>query len=236
MKYKSSKTCLCLFILTAALLFTQPAQANYWGFSPYGYNGSAFWPLRSVFYPVRSFGYGYGYGSGYNLAFSAPYLVSSLIGAAMYYPMYVRPYMNTQQYQDDEPISQPRNRVRAKRPSPTVADQNVSAQWMKPPSSANQPPSALPVSYSAPQPTSNNPPLAAGFINMVNSRFDGNIAQALFDPEGRSWARAIGIINNDDIFGANLSDERVALIKKVAHDPSADPAVKVQTIRILLQQ
>ena len=229
------KTLVCLSMLLGLLVVAQPAQAYYWGFSPYGYGGTSMWPLRSVIYPLRNLGYGYGYGSrygyGYSLAYSAPYLASSLLGAALYYR---RPYMDTQQYQDEEPFSNPRSRVRPTRTSPVVADQNVSARWTKPPQTPVTPPVYLPEAQPK-HSTGRGAPLAAGFIDLVNSKFDGDISQALFDPEARSWARAIGVIDNDNVFSANLNNERVALIQTVMKDASIDPAAKIQTIRVLLQ-
>lgn len=77
-------------------------------------------------------------------------------------------------------------------------------------------------------------PLAQAFVHQVNSKFDGNMNNALFDPETRSWAKALGLINHEKLFGADLSDTRVQLMRQVLQDQSLDAISKLGAIKILL--
>jgi hypothetical protein len=84
--------------------------------------------------------------------------------------------------------------------------------------------------------TMGSTPLATGFVDAVNNNFGGNISQALFDPEMRSWAKSIGLIKaSDDLVDTNLGGERVALIKSILADGSETPAAKLETVRLLLK-
>lgn len=88
----------------------------------------------------------------------------------------------------------------------------------------------------APQvPTTSPAPLAQGFVTMVNTKFDGDISKALFSPEGRSWAHTVGLVDNNDIFSADLSQERVGVIGKIFQDPGLDPVSKLDAVKILLR-
>lgn len=206
----------------------QPAQAYYSLFSPF-YWGSSISPVRTAFNPLR---YGnYGYASG------GAYLIGSLLWNAAYYPAYRYRWMRTENYQDAEPLSDPRSRVRPYRPHLAATDVVSHAQWKQPvPTYRN------PVPYAGqetvlPQASSGgtlNTPFADGFVQMVNQRFDGDISQALFDPDSRAWARALGLIQTDDIFDLNLSDKRIDLIRNVLQDESLNSVGKVKAVAILL--
>lgn len=234
-------------LLLGSVLSCAAAHAYYPGYPLYGYGpfSSALWPLRAVLYPLRGVGYGYGYGYG-ALGYNAAYFANALVSQALYSPFACRPpYMGIQEYEDEEPLYAPRRRVRPKRPQGAVGDQVASAQWSQPvsgpatPDSAREAASAPPaVAANVPQgcaASGGNAPLAQGFVNLVNSRFDGNISQALFDPEARAWARSIGLINQDDVFAANLSSERVELIERLFKDESLPAHAKIHTTRVLLQ-
>lgn len=77
-------------------------------------------------------------------------------------------------------------------------------------------------------------PLAQAFVHQVNTKFDGNMNSALFDPETRSWAKALGLINHDKLFGADLSDTRVQLMRQVLQDQTLDAISKLGAVKILL--
>jgi hypothetical protein len=241
------KLLLASSLLFGSVLSCAAAHAYYPGYPLYGYGpfSSALWPLRAVLYPLRGVGYGYGYGYG-ALGYNAAYFANSLVSRALYSPFaYPRPYMGMQEYEDEEPLYAPRRRARPKRPQEAVSDQVASAQWSQPasnpampmpaPGAASAPPAVAANSPQGYAPPGGNAPLAQGFVNLVNSRFDGNISQALFDPEARAWARSIGLINKDDVFAANLSNERVELIERVFKDESLPAHAKIHTTRVLLQ-
>lgn len=211
------------------MFLAPPAHAYYWGYSPYGYHWSSIWPLRAVAYSLRGRGVGYGY------SFQPAYLASSLIGPALYYNSSQSPHMVLEQYQDEEPLGSPRLRARPKRPSILTTDQIAKATWS--PHSISQPAAIDPDVQSVPmsQTSTANLPLAQGFISLVNSKFNGDISAALFDPEARMWAKAIGLANQDSVFNADLDSNRVAIIKQVFQDDSLAPITKLQTVRLLLQ-
>jgi hypothetical protein len=172
--------------------------------------------------------------------------------------------MDMYSYQDEEPLNSPRRRVRGKRPELDTTDQIAQAQWthpqgnqlapavaappgyVPPPGSpASIPPAtgAAPPGVAAPAPPfaappaiaiGGNSPLAQGFVDLVNSKFDGDISRALFDPEARSWARSIGLVDNDQVFNADLSDERIGLIERVLRDRTLTAPTKIHSVKLLL--
>lgn len=77
-------------------------------------------------------------------------------------------------------------------------------------------------------------PLAVGFLNLVDTRFDGNIQDALFDPKTRSWAYTLGLIDQDQLFSQNFEPTRTHLIQQVIRDKTLDPISKLNAIKILL--
>jgi hypothetical protein len=81
---------------------------------------------------------------------------------------------------------------------------------------------------------SGSSPLAKGFIDLVNSKYDGDIARALLDPQTRSYARAVGLIGSSDSFGADMSKERLQLIRQILSDDKEDAASRVTAVRMLL--
>lgn len=217
-------------------LASLPAHAYYWGYPLYGYGpwGSSMWPLRAVLYPLRGYGYGYNYGPA--LGYNAAYWASSLLGGALYRPLrYPRPYMDTQYYQDEEPLYEPRRRSRPKRPVLDTTDQVAQARWDHAGNNAPAP-LAAPSARQAPSPLpGGNAPLAHGFVDLVNSKFNGDISRAMFDPEARSWAQALGLIRHDQVFDMNLSSERVDLIERLLKDRSLPAPAKIDSVRTLLQ-
>ncbi|MBK9141667.1 MAG: hypothetical protein IPM23_04165 [Candidatus Melainabacteria bacterium] len=234
--------------------------------------------------PAQSYYYGYPYGGyGRNLLYSIPYLAAPLLGFgspysanplfsatsylnrstrrlftypyAGYYGVSGRPYV-TQQYQDDEPLYYPRERIRPVRPGNIGVDEITHAQWRvhsqsagstgipesdpfaDPVASEEFPPVAPPIaSKRAPGPppvTGSGAPLAVGFLNLVDTKFDGDIHQALFDPQARSWARSLGLIDEDQLFSQTFEPTRTHLIQQVIRDKTLDPVSKLNAIKILL--
>ena len=78
-------------------------------------------------------------------------------------------------------------------------------------------------------------PMADGFIDLVNRKYDGNISMALADRQVRSFARAIGLIGGDDVLKSDFSAERVQIIKGILADPHEDGATKISAVRMLLK-
>lgn len=78
-------------------------------------------------------------------------------------------------------------------------------------------------------------PLAQGFIDHLNSKYDGDISKALASPDTRSWAKAMGLTAEGQD-GSTLSKERLDVISKVLKDSSLDPVSKLDTLRILLRK
>lgn len=78
-------------------------------------------------------------------------------------------------------------------------------------------------------------PLADGFVNHVNTQFGGNIEAALFDPSTRKYAKVLGLVSDDSLFGMDFTDTRVELIKRIFSDQSLDSVSKLGAVKILLQ-
>lgn len=103
-------------------------------------------------------------------------------------------------------------------------------------------PPAAPANVVAPNPEQSasatfpgHAPLANGFVETVNSQFNGDISKALFNPETRAWARAVGVVSHDDVFDADLSSDRIDVIKKILKDENLDAVSKIDAVRILLR-
>ncbi len=105
------------------------------------------------------------------------------------------------------------------------------------PAVVSKPPIALAPNVRGAQPGQtfgHNAPLADGFVNQINSKFNGDIEAALFDPETRGWAKLVGLVNDDSMFGMDFSDARVELVKRIFSDNSLDSVSKLNAVKILL--
>lgn len=240
------------------LLSTSPAQAYYWNY----YGGGRFF--------------------GTNLLYSIPYLASPLLGLnrgpynanpiysassylnrgaqrALTAPLYYQPYY-LQNYKDEEPIYDPRDRVRPVRAGNLTQDQIVHASWKQgnnvdpfyapipgqptnngQPTAQSQtlPPVAPPISSYQPQKSfdfrnSTPAPIADGFIGTVIEQHDGNLANALADPSTRSWAKALGLTQDDSAPGSEFTPTRIHLIRQILLDPSLTSVKKLDAIKILI--
>lgn len=96
---------------------------------------------------------------------------------------------------------------------------------------AAQPPASSAASAAFP----GHAPLANGFVETVNSQFNGDISKALFSPDTRAWARAVGVVSHDTVFDADLSSDRIDVIKKILKDDNLDAVSKLEAVRILLR-
>ena len=79
-------------------------------------------------------------------------------------------------------------------------------------------------------------PLAEGFINHLNSNYQGDMSKALGNNDTRSWARAMGVIDENIQDGSHLSGDRLEVIGRVLKDNTLDPLAKLDTMRILLKK
>ncbi|MBY0548782.1 MAG: hypothetical protein K2W95_16040 [Candidatus Obscuribacterales bacterium] len=77
-------------------------------------------------------------------------------------------------------------------------------------------------------------PFAGALVDHINKNFDGDIGRALNDQETSKFARAIGLIQENQT-AADVPADRVDLVRKILADPSDDPDLKVQTVRLLLK-
>ncbi len=309
MAKKSSLGACLVLAVGIGLSQTVPAQAYNWAYSPFYWGTAALSSMRYLF-PV--------FGAPYNAnpMYSAASMFRTVGRGATMLPPYRYPYQ-LEQYQDEEPLQDPRDRVRPARSGPDGVDEISYAGWRPStipapqlgsvsqplyPGYTGQPltpqgmapqgvaPQGAPIAYGMPQvvPQSQMPqaagspqaylqqpaqpvmigeqvsaklepptappanphllspapaplpgspaPLAAAFINHVNTKFGGNISEALFDPETRSWARVLGLVNHDDMFHADLTDDRITVISKIFQDPHLDPLSKLDATRILLRK
>ncbi len=88
---------------------------------------------------------------------------------------------------------------------------------------------ALKRSIPSPAHSIQNWPIASGFVDLVNNKFNGNISQALNDPEGNSWCHALGFKSN-----VHLSDAREKVIEGVLKDDTLDAVTKVRAVKALM--
>lgn len=96
-------------------------------------------------------------------------------------------------------------------------------------------PVASPVQQPLPAAPPNSAPLAAGFVQTVNERFGGDIGKALFDSKTRNWAKTLGLVNDDEVFNADLSGSRVEIVRGIFRDRSLDPLSKLDAAKIVLR-
>lgn len=232
----NGRTCVKLAAgLTLVLsLVALPARAQNWGYNPY--TGGATWlgAANLFMYPFNR----------YSSASAPLYMASPLIWNATYYASQKLTNSNRRfnygTYNNDELYGEPRDRTRPYvQDGNAVHDQVVHAR--RPDAQNNYTP--------APQDPAQNPlpaqdqasvpphsaPLAQGFIDVVNNKFSGDIGKALFDPPTRSYARAVGLIGDDDLFNADLSPQKIQTIRGILADNSEDPSVRINTVRMLLK-
>jgi hypothetical protein len=259
-----SKYIFLLFLLLPAYT-VQPAHAYYWGYSPNTGSSwlwlaqSLFYPFgRTNGLRYNSFYNGAPYYLANSLVWNASYMVSQQAYKGLTNRNIVR-QAELQNYQDPEPVYYPRERNRPIYPNYP----NYSGQFAYDQVASAGPAGAFPPALSSPLPLSSTPPpsstppiapeiapvafkeneslakqnmpFAQGFIDLVNNKYDSHIGQALRDPQTKSYAKAIGLIDTKaDIF-ANLKEERIELIAKILKDENEDPLTKINTIRILLK-
>lgn len=77
-------------------------------------------------------------------------------------------------------------------------------------------------------------PIADGFVSTIVTEFDGNIALALMDPATRSWAKALGLIDNTKYKKDSFPQTRIHLIRQILLDSSLSSVSKLDAIKILL--
>jgi hypothetical protein len=95
------------------------------------------------------------------------------------------------------------------------------------PLNSGQPNQAIPQHLSS--------PLAAHFIETVNSRFDGDIGKALKHSETRNLAEAMGLVDRKGFSVGSLGQHRIETIAHIFKDQSLDPASKLEAMKILLR-
>ena len=78
-------------------------------------------------------------------------------------------------------------------------------------------------------------PFADGFIQVVNSKYNGNITRAMKNHEMHAWAQALSLVDGQDSRHLNLSSSREEAIAKILKDESLDSQSKLETLRILLK-
>ena len=243
-----------LATLTLALVFSwtnpSPAQAYYWGYRNLG--GNLLYSLPYLGLSLIGSGAPYSSNPLYSTYSATGLLRRSVLGGYRYPLSTVQPY-TLQGYQDQEPLYSPRQRYKPVRAGQYGVDEVTHAEW-KPaapnatPQTGFSPqsstPSAIPSREEfppvAPARTlqDNRPagqsPIAVSFIGHINDRFNGDIRAALFDPQTRSLAKALGIVDEGQMFSTDLSDTKVELIRQILREDSLDPGSKLSTVKIML--
>jgi hypothetical protein len=228
-------------ILTFSILWAVglPAAAQGWSYNPYT-GGSTWLGLSRLFSSPLN-------------AYSTPSTPLYLLDPAVRYGTYYAGQsltngnrsFNYGGYADQEPFADPRQRTR-----PVVTDGNgVRDQVVhaKPfhqdfsgqskglgsngsPYSPNNAATGGPSNVAA-----GGSPLAAGFIDVVNTKFQGDISKALFDPDTRAYARSVGLIDSNEIFDADLNPQKLQTIRGILNDSSEDATVRINAVRMLLK-
>jgi hypothetical protein len=80
---------------------------------------------------------------------------------------------------------------------------------------------------------SKNAPFANSFIDTVNTKYNGDISQAMRDQNTRDMARSLGLMNKSQ-GELNLSEERKGAIGHILHDESLDTDSKMTALKALL--
>jgi hypothetical protein len=219
------------------------------GYNPYTGSANWLWIARGLGYPLNRL----------SSARAPLYLANQLLYSGSYHLFNRKNRQPTvgQYYDQQDPsynLNQRNRAVNGGTPPDQIAYQTRDGQYFNPngqapyvvPQQQSQPfvdplddvqPALTPV-YAPPAATQSGPvhaPLAQGFIDLVNSKYDGDIQQALFDPQTRSFAKAIGLVDGDALFKAELSPDRLELIRRVLNDKSEDAVSKVHTVRLLLK-
>jgi hypothetical protein len=78
-------------------------------------------------------------------------------------------------------------------------------------------------------------PFAGAFIELVKTKFKGNIARALKDKQARQLARTLGVLPEGNFDADDVPLERLALIEKVLNDDRESPTTRLSTVRMLLK-
>ncbi len=79
-----------------------------------------------------------------------------------------------------------------------------------------------------------NAPLAEAFVYTVNSKYEGDIGSALKDKDMRSWAHALGLVDENKAEKLALGDYRIGAINHILHDDTLDTNSKLKTLKILM--
>jgi len=104
---------------------------------------------------------------------------------------------------------------------PTPARSSASTQGLE-----NTPPTA-------PDRLVKHTPLTDGFIQAINSRFDGDFGRAMQDREMHAWAQALHVVDEKKSQHLKLSESRKDAIENILKDSSLDSESKLETLRIL---
>jgi hypothetical protein len=78
-------------------------------------------------------------------------------------------------------------------------------------------------------------PLAMGFVQVINERFNGDVAAALHDKDLRKYARSVGLIDSEKAPSDNMSREKSDLIRAILADQNESASVKINAVRVLLK-
>ena len=116
------------------------------------------------------------------------------------------------------------------------SQKHADSAYLQQPQAPNQ--AAAPMNFaqanqSIPQHLSS--PLAAHFIETVNSRFDGDIGKALKHSETRNLAEAMGLVDRKGFSANSLGQDRIETIARIFKDQSLDPGSKLDAMKILLR-
>lgn len=125
-------------------------------------------------------------------------------------------------------------------PNLSLADASVSGSQPVVPGALGEPPVAPDLARAgsasdAPVAIGAGSPFAGAFIELVKTKFKGNIARALKDKQAFQLARSLDVVPAHHFDADDVPLERLALIEKVLNDDRESPATRLSTVRMLLK-
>jgi hypothetical protein len=84
-------------------------------------------------------------------------------------------------------------------------------------------------------PSHTSEPLAQGFVQVLNERYGGNIADALKDKDLRKYAHSVGLIDADKFAADKVTPDKIDLIRAILADSTESASTKINAVRVLLK-
>lgn len=240
MRYICFRLPLAIIFCLILLIQANPASAYYFPFG-FGYYGAG----NSLLYPLSMLAYPYSYSSYGSPLYGLGYLGSLGLGSAAYSAYRYLPYNGLYNY----PYTN--NYVTGAYGYSPNTSTNYPFNYSQTANNANDifnyqsPPVAPDRRFLGRQPTDqsqlNNLSFGQdagalnGFFQTINNRYHSDLVHALRQPDIRSWAQSIGLIDANYVASPILNKSRKGEISNTLKDNSLDPQTKLQLLRLFLR-